>query len=111
MRAATVGVVTFVFACQSSSGQLAGTPAPEGRSQANPAPPAPPPPAPAPPTPAPPASPPPGPPPTAAPPPASPPPAPPPQGGWRLENPLPASFALRGAWAASSNDVWAVGDD
>ena len=40
-----------------------------------------------------------------------PPPAAPPRSGWRQENPSPAAFALRGAWAASPNDVWAVGDN
>src|SRR4051812_22402219 len=31
-------------------------------------------------------------------------------GTWSLEQPLPQSRSLRGAWAASSDDVWAVGD-
>jgi len=106
MRAATVGVVAFVFACESLKVQPVDTPAPEGGSQSNPAPPASPPPASPPP-----ASPPPASPPPASPPPAVPPPAAPPRSGWRQENPSPAAFALRGAWAASPNDVWAFGSD
>src|ERR1700704_5281182 len=101
MRAATVGLVAFLFACESLKVQPAGTTAPEGGSSSNPVPPAPPPPA----------QPPPASPPPALPPPPAPPPPAPPRSGWRQENPLPAAFALRGAWAASSNDVWAVGDE
>src|SRR5437879_1289448 len=111
MRAATVGVVAFVFACESLKLQPVDTSAPEGGSQSNPTPPASPPPASPPPASPPPASPPPASPPPASPPPASPPPAAPPRSGWRQENPSPAAFALRGAWAASPNDVWAVGDN
>jgi len=33
------------------------------------------------------------------------------QNGWRWENPSPAAFTLRGVWAVSADDVWAVGDN
>ena len=33
------------------------------------------------------------------------------QNGWRWENPSPAAFTLRGVWAVSAGDVWAVGDN
>src|SRR5438309_6105894 len=31
-------------------------------------------------------------------------------GGWRWENPLPSGASLTGVWAASGDDIWAVGE-